>query len=75
MEVDGVLAGDSLSNSQEVHPLRALLSLQMHQELHEVQRLPVFLGDRRHHGFPLVHLCQLGQQGQQHQGFPVVGGD
>lgn len=72
VNMDGVLADDSSSNSQVVHPLRVLLSLLVYQEVHVAQRLPVFLGDRRHHVLPLVHLCQQGQQGQQHQGYPVV---
>lgn len=60
------------SNSQEVHPLQALLSLLVSQQGREAQRLPVFLGDRHHHEHPLVRLYQQNQQGQQRQGFPVT---
>ncbi|KAG7221606.1 hypothetical protein INR49_017137 [Caranx melampygus] len=53
--------------------LKALPSLRVHQQVHEVQRLPAFLGGQHHHEHPLVRLYRQDQQDQQHQDYPVVG--
>lgn len=68
------LYGAKISNSQDLHPFQALLSLLEVQLVHESQRLLAVLEDRRHREHLSDRPYQRDQQDRHCQGYPVMDG-